>query len=200
MNSRLPARSYATKSIPLVCLARKAMPKYTQGSQEEAVVYLPIPDRTNRRDPSVYATSSPVIKYPKVHYLVMGLYRRLRTSLTTDINTSTKIQVAEPTHKNAPIASQANPASAQKLEISRSHASLIRRPMYLDNNPAPTKTADMYNVILICNQYILVASPPLPLPDTPPFLPNVCHGYPYTYTHRPKTYPLNYHLNLGFFI
>ena len=56
MNGRLPARSYATKSIPLVCLARKAMPKYTQGSQEEAVVYLPTVDRTNRRNPSGYAT------------------------------------------------------------------------------------------------------------------------------------------------
>ena len=94
--------------------------------------------------------------------LMIGLYRRLRTSLTADINTSTKIKVAEPTHKNVPVASQPNPASAQELEVSQSHASLIRRPMYLDNNPAPTKAADMYNVILICNQYILVASPPLP--------------------------------------
>ena len=92
----------------------------------------------------------------------MGLYRRLRTSEIADISTSTKIPVAAHTYKKAPIASQSKPTSAQKLEVSQSHASLIRRPMYLDNNPAPTKAADMYNVILICNQYILVASPPLP--------------------------------------
>ena len=89
----------------------------------------------------------------------MGLYRRLRTSEIADISTSTKIHVAAHTYKKAPIASQSKPTSAQKLEVSQSHASLMRRPMYWDNGPAPKKATDMYNMILICNQYIPVGAP-----------------------------------------
>ena len=105
----------------------------------------------------------------------MGLYKRLRRSLTTDIKAGTEIQATAPTYKNAPIASQANPESAQKLEVSQSHPSPMLPPMYLDNNPAPTKATDIYNVILICNQYIPVAPPkphflPFPYPH-PSILP-----------------------------
>ena len=81
---------------------------------------------------------------------MMGLYRRLRTSLTADVKASTEIQAAAPTNKNAPIASQANPASAHKLEVSQSHALLMRRSMYLGISPAPIRPADVQNMILIC--------------------------------------------------